>query len=209
MTTFADQLLVIVLLLNFVALGTRRAIRAVAAQGITLGLLPAIINDLSWHLALISAGMIAIKGIIIPWLLTRATRQVDIRQDIEPYLGYTPVLLLGSVATALAFVFANRLPLAPQHQGLLFVPAAVATLLTGALILISRKKAVNQVAGYLIIENGIFIFGLLLTEAMPMMVEAGVLLDLLVGIFVMGIIINQISREFSTMDTSRLTSLRE
>jgi hydrogenase-4 component E len=209
MTTFADQLLVIVLLLNFVALGTRRAIRAVAAQGITLGLLPSIINEISWHMALISAGMIAIKGLIIPWLLTRATRQADIRQDIEPYLGYTPVLLLGSVATALAFAFANRLPLAPQHQGLLFVPAAVATLLTGSLILISRKKAVNQVAGYLIVENGIFIFGLLLTEAMPVMVEAGVLLDLLVGIFVMGIIINQISREFSSMDTSRMTSLRE
>ena len=62
--------------------------------------------------------------------------------------------------------------------------------------------------GYLILENGIFIFGLLLTEAMPVMVEAGALLDLLVGIFVMGIIINHINREFSSIDTSRLTALK-
>jgi len=65
------------------------------------------------------------------------------------------------------------------------------------------------VVGYLMLENGIFIFGTLLTEAMPLMVEAGAVLDLLAGIFVMGIIINQISREFSSIDTSRMTALRE
>jgi hydrogenase-4 component E len=65
------------------------------------------------------------------------------------------------------------------------------------------------VIGYLLLENGIFIFGLLLTDSMPLMVEAGALLDLIAGIFVMGIIINQISREFSSIDTSRLSTLRE
>ncbi len=79
----------------------------------------------------------------------------------------------------------------------------------GFLVLIARRKAISQVIGYLLLENGIFIFGLLLAEAMPGMVEAGALLDLLVGIFVMGIVINHISREFSSLDTSRLTTLRE
>jgi hydrogenase-4 component E len=81
--------------------------------------------------------------------------------------------------------------------------------MTGFLMLTTRKKAISQVIGYLVMENGIFIFGLLLTEAMPVMVEAGVLLDLMVGIFVMGIVINHISREFSSLDTSRLTTLKE
>jgi len=72
-----------------------------------------------------------------------------------------------------------------------------------------RRKAISQVLGYLLMENGIFIFGLLLADAMPVMVEAGALLDLLVGIFVMGIVINHISREFSSIDTSRLSALRE
>jgi hydrogenase-4 component E len=65
------------------------------------------------------------------------------------------------------------------------------------------------VIGYLVLENGIFIFGMLLSKAMPVLVEAGVLLDLLVGVFVMAIVINHISREFSSIDTSRLRKLKE
>jgi hydrogenase-4 component E len=212
MNTFVDQLLVLVFLLNFIVLGTSRigiAIRVVAIQGMALGLIPSIVHNFSLHLVLISVGMIAVKGFLIPALLTRAVSAVGIKREEKPFLGYVPIMLTGAVATALAFVFAERLPLAPQHKDLLFVPAAIATLLTGFLILVSRKKAISQVTGYLILENGIFIFGLLLTEAMPVMVEAGALLDLLVGIFVMGIIINQISQEFSSIDTSRLTSLKE
>ncbi|NVN99696.1 MAG: hydrogenase [Geobacteraceae bacterium] len=212
MNTFADQLLVLVFLLNFMVLGTSRiniAIRVVAVQGVALGLIPSILHDFSWHLFLISAGMIAAKGVIIPTLLTKAVRSIGINREEEPYLGYVPTMLIGAVATALAFIFAEQLPLAPQHKELLFVPAAIATLLTGCLLLITRKKAISQVTGYLILENGIFIFGLLLADSMPVMVEAGALLDLLVGIFVMGIIINQISQEFSSIDTSRLTSLKE
>lgn len=212
MNTFADQLLILVFLLNLTVLGSSRisiAIRVVAIQGIALGLIPTLIHQFSTHLLLISLGMIGVKGMLIPWLLTRAVATASIKREEKPFLGHVPTMLIGAVITALAFVFADRLPLAPQHAGLLFVPAAIATLMTGCLLLVTRKKAISQVTGYLILENGIFIFGLLLTEAMPVMVEAGALLDLLVGIFVMGIIINQISQEFSSMDTSRLTSLKE
>jgi hydrogenase-4 component E len=89
------------------------------------------------------------------------------------------------------------------------VPAALSTVLTGFLILTTRAKAISQVVGYLVLENGIFIFGLLLVEAMPFLVEIGVLLDLFVAIFVMGIIIYQISQEFSTVSTRKLSALKE
>ena len=212
MNSFADQLLVLVMLINFITIGSSRmaiAIRAVAVQGVVLGLLPGIIHDFSWHLLFISAGMVVAKGLLIPWLLSGAMERAEIKREVEPFIGYMATLLLGALFTALAFLFALKLPLLPSHQGLLFVPAAIATLLTGFLVLTTRRKAINQVIGYLILENGIFIFGLLLTEAMPVMVEAGALLDLLVGIFVMGIIINHINREFSSLDTSRLTALKE
>lgn len=212
MNSFADQLLVLVMLINFIALGSSRmafSIRAVAVQGIVLGLLPGIIHPFSWHLVMISGGLIAAKGVIIPWLLAGAIQKVSIKREVEPFIGFVATLLLGAVFTALAFIFAAKLPLAPEHQGLLFVPASIATLLTGFLVLTTRRKAISQVIGYLILENGIFIFGLLLTTAMPVLVEAGALLDLLVGIFVMGIIINHISREFSSIDTTRLTTLKE
>ena len=212
MSSFSDQLLVLVMLINFLVLGSSRmaiSIRAVAVQGVALGLLPGIIHSVSWHILLISAGIIVAKGVLIPSLLTGAVRKAEIRREIEPFIGYIATLLLGAVLTALAFLFSQKLPLHPAHRGLLFVPAAIATLLTGFLVLTTRRKAITQVIGYLILENGIFIFGLLLTEAMPVMVEAGALLDLLVGIFVMGIIINHISHEFSSIDTSRLTALKE
>lgn len=212
MAMLADQLLVLVMLINFVLLGSSRlafAIRAVAAQGVLLGFLPLIIHPFSWRLAGITAGILLAKGVAIPMLIDDAVKKAQIKREVEPFIGYVTTLLLGAVFTALAFVFAQRLPLAPEHQDLLVVPASIATLLTGFLVLTSRRKAISQVIGYLVMENGIFIFGLLLTEAMPMMVEAGVLLDLLVAIFVMGIVINHISHEFSSIDTSRLSALKE
>jgi hydrogenase-4 component E len=147
--------------------------------------------------------------VLIPWLLLRAMREVHIRREMEPLIGFVPTMLAGALATAGAFIFADLLPLAAAHQGGLFIPTSLATLLTGFLLLISRRKAITQVVGYLILENGIFIFGILLAEALPLMVEAGVLLDLLVGVFVMGIVIDQINREFSTLDTEQLSALKE
>ena len=212
MITLADQLLVLVLLINFISLGTSRlffSIRAVAAQGVILGILPGLIHPFSWHLVAITVVIIAVKGVVIPMMLNRAVRSAEIKREVEPFLGYVPTLLLGAVFTALSFGFAGRLPMLPEHQNYMFVPASIATLMTGFLLLTTRRKAISQVIGYLVLDNGIFIFGLLLAEAMPVMVEAGALLDLLVGTFVMGIVINQISREFSSLDTSLLTSLKE
>jgi hydrogenase-4 component E len=212
MNSFADQLLVLVMLINLVMLGTSRlnfSIRAVAAQGVILGILPGLIHPFSGHLAGITIGIILAKGVVIPYLISDAVHKAHIKREVEPFIGYVPILLLGAVFTALSFAFAEKLPLAPEHKNLLFVPASIATLLTGFLLLTTRRKAISQVIGYLVMENGIFIFGTLLTEAMPVMVEAGALLDLLVGIFVMGIVINHISREFSSIDTSRLRTLRE
>jgi hydrogenase-4 component E len=212
MTPLADQFLVLCLLINFIVVGTSRltfSVRAVAFQGVLLGILPALVHPFSWHLALIVVSIILVKGALIPVLIIRAIRQAEIQREFVPFIGYIPSLVLGALFTSLAFIFAARLPLAPEHEGLLFVPASIATVMCGFLILMGRRKAISQVIGYLLMENGIFIFGLLLADAMPLMVEAGALLDLLVGIFVMGIVINHISREFSTLDTSRLSTLRE
>jgi len=74
---------------------------------------------------------------------------------------------------------------------------------------VSRRKAVTQVLGFLVLENGVFVFGLLLTDFMPVMVEAGVLLDLLAAVFVMGIVMFQINREFASLDTNALSSLKD
>jgi len=212
MADLSNLCLLLVILINFFALGSSRlaaCIHAIALQGGILALLPLLAHGVSGHTLLLAAGAFALKGVFIPWLLLRAMREVHIRREMEPLIGFVPTLLVGALATAGAFIFAELLPLAAGHQGGLFIPTSLATLLTGFLLLISRRKAITQVVGYLILENGIFIFGILLAEAMPLMVEAGVLLDLLVGVFVMGIVIDQINREFSTLDTEQLSALKE
>ncbi len=114
-----------------------------------------------------------------------------------------------AAATAFALLFSSSLPLKPEHAGSLLVPTSMATILSGFILLTTRFKALSQVVGYLVLENGIFVFGMLLVEAMPFVVEAGVLLDLFVGIFVICIITNHINAAFASMDTRRLVTLKE
>ncbi|HEV8247639.1 MAG TPA: hypothetical protein VGP93_17815 [Polyangiaceae bacterium] len=213
MSNVVDALLVIVLLLNFFALGTSRlraVINATAFQGFVLGVLAVLVHhEFSARSLVIAGGAALIKGFLIPRLLLRAVRDVAIRREVEPFIGYIPSLFAGAVATALAILFAGTLPLAKEHVGSLLIPASLSTVLTGFIILTTRLKAITQVAGYLILENGIFIMGLTLVEAIPFLVEVGVLLDLVVGIFIMGIMIYQINREFSSLDTAQLSRLKE
>jgi hydrogenase-4 component E len=213
MSRGVDPLLVLIMMLNFLLLGTSRlraAIGASALQGALLGLLTVFVHSgPALRPLLVGAAAIAIKGLLIPGMLQRALRDAAIRREIEPYISFVMSLVLGAVATGAAILFADRLPLAPEHQGSLLVPASLATVLTGFVILATRRKAITQVVGYLVLENGIFIMGLTLHEAMPSLVEVGVLLDLLVAIFVIGIVINHINREFASLDVARLDTLKE
>jgi hydrogenase-4 component E len=208
-----DPLLVQVLLVNFFVLGSSRlraVVYAVAFQGVLLGLMPIFVHgEIGWWLVLLVTATIVIKGFVLPELLSYAMREVVISREIEPIVGYVPSLLLGAAGTGLALAFARTLPLAPNHSGTLVVPASLATALTGFLILTTRRKAITQAVGYLVLENGIFLFGLLLVEAMPFLVEIGVLLDLFVCVFVMGIIIHHINREFSSVSTEHLARLKD
>jgi hydrogenase-4 component E len=213
MSGAVDPVLVLVILLNFYALGTSRVdavINAVALQGAVLGALAVLVHGFHDPLPLL-LGMLTlmVKGVAIPMMLRRAMREVAIRREVEPYIAYVPSLLACAAGTAMSFLFARHLPLASQHTGSILVPAALATVTSGFLVIATRRKAITQVAGYLVLENGVFVMGLGLLEAMPFLVEVGILLDLFVAIFVMGIILHHVSREFASLDTGRLSDLKE
>ena len=227
MTPVFEALLVLVLLLNLIALGTSRiraVIRTVAIQGVVLGIMPLLVHEvIDVRVVLVSLATMAMKGVVIPIMLQKAMRDVQIKREVEPFIGLIASMLLGALATGLAVALSQFLPLddiqssagalgtsgGASEGARLIVPTSLATVLTGFLLLTTRLKAITQVLGYLVLENGVFIFGLLLIEAMPFMVELGVLLDLLVAIFVMGIILNHINREFSTLDTRQLAALKD
>ena len=199
--------------LNLVALASSRlpsVIRAAALQGMILGTLPLLLEEnLHWMVIAVGLGTITVKGFVIPSLLRRALRAANIDREVEPLLGFVPSLLLGAMATIGAAALANELPLLREHAKTLLVPGAFATVVCGFILLIARTKAISQVCGYLILENGIYLFGLLLINTTPLLVEAGILLDLTVAIFVIGIIVDRIQREFDTLDTRKLNTLRE
>ncbi len=199
--------------LNLLALASGRLpsiIRTAAMQGMVLGVLPLLLEpNFNWIVSLVAVSTIAIKGFVIPGLLRRALRAAHIDREVQPLIGYIPSLLLGAAATIGAVALADRLPLRPEHAGSLLVSGSFATVVSGLLLLMGRAKAISQVCGYLILENGIYLFGLLLIRATPLIVEAGILLDLTVAVFVIGIIVDRIQREFDTLDTRNLNVLRE
>ena len=213
MSSLLSSLVAGLLLINLVALGTSRistVVRAVATQGVLLGILTvAAHGSLNLRVLALALASVFLKGWLIPIILFRALRQVAIKREVEPSLGLLPSLLLGAFATVLAVAAGSRLPLAETRLAPLLVPASLATIAAGFILITTRRKALSQVLGFLVLDNGIFIFGLLLVEAMPFLVEAGVLLDLFVGIFVLSIIIHHINREFASLDTRRLSLLKE
>jgi hydrogenase-4 component E len=210
---YIDPLLIVALALNFVALGVSRiraVINAVAIQGTLLGILLIFVHGrIGLRGMLLVAVIVLLKGIVIPRFLIHAMREANVQHEVKPVVNFMSSLLLGAVGTGLAMVFASTLPLAEEHAGTLFVPASLSTVWAGFLMLTTRKTAIMQVLGYLLLENGIFLFGMLLLEAMPFLVEIGVLLDLFTCVFVMGIIIHHINREFTSISTENLANLRE
>ncbi len=208
-----DPLIVLVLLLNFFVLGTSRlraAITGSALQGALLAVLVLFVRGaLTTEILLVAAGAALLKAVLIPGMLLKAMRDAAIRREVEPVVGFVPTLLLGALGTGVAVIFAGTLPLAVQHHGSLLIPTALATVASGFILLVTRRQAIMQVVGYLVLENGIYIMGLTLHDAMPFLVEVGILLDLLVAIFVIGIVMNHINREFASLDVARLDTLRE
>jgi hydrogenase-4 component E len=200
--------------MNLLALGSSRLpalIRAMSVQGMLLGVMPLLMEHerLDWRVVLVAVATIAGKGVLIPGLLRRATRAANIEREIEPFIGFVPSLLLGAGGTIAAVALARALPLLPEHVDTLLVPGSLASILTGFILLIGRAKAIAQVCGYLILENGIYLFGLLLIHSTPLLVESGILLDVTVGVFIIGIIVDRIQRAFDSLDTRKLTTLRE
>lgn len=204
-------LLLLIVLTDFAVLGTSRlsaCIRWIALQGGILGLLPLVTEgEFSTHVVALAIGTVIVKAAVLPGFLRWAIREAAIRREVEPLVGYMGSILLGAAALGVAFTVARTMP--ESARGSLIVPVALVTVMIGMVILITRAKAVTQVVGYLMLENGIYIFGLTLARRVPFLVEAAVLLDVFVGVFIMGIVVFHINREFDSISAANLTELRE
>lgn len=217
MTGYADFLLLVVAFLDLYIVSTSRlasCVRASALQGVALALLTLALagpgpSGQMVHVTLLSLGALVVKAVLIPFLLFRAIREAGVRREVEPSISLHLSILVAAALVGISFWLATVLVLPRPAPTTLLVPVAFSTLLVGFLVLVGRRQAVTQVVGYLMLENGIFIFGQTLVEEIPFAVELSILLDVLVGVFVMGIAINHISREFEHIDTELLSDLKD
>ncbi len=215
MTGWLDLLFILVLVADLFLLASSRlraGIRVVAGQGVILAVLPIALADegtAAGHVVALAVGAAAVKALGIPWLLARATRESSAKREPAPLVGFVPALSLGALGIIAAVWFTADLPLPVPGRHPLLVPTSLGTVWTGLLLLVTRRKAVAQVLGFLTLENGVFVLGLLLSDFMPAMVEVGVLLDLFAAVFVMGLVMFDIQRAFSSLDTEKLASLKD
>jgi hydrogenase-4 component E len=214
MNQWMDLLLAALFVPSFVILGSSRlpsCLGALVWQGLLLGILPlvSLTHAPTMRVLMLAAAVILIKGVALPRLLGRAMRQADVRHEVEPIIGYGLSILVGILGLIASFWLSSRLPLPGSLKPSLAVALAFFNVFAGFILLVSRRKALTQVIGYLVLESGVYIFGVAIALELPVLVELGILLDVFVGVFVMGIMIFHIQRTFDHIDTDRLSVLKE
>jgi hydrogenase-4 component E len=158
----------------------------------------------------VSAGLtFVLKVVLIPWLLHRVIRQLNVRWDVETLINIPTTMLVG--IGLVIFSFSLALPIsrlsASMAGGSLGI--ALACVLLSFMMMITRSKAVPQVIGFLSMENGLIFAATTVTNGMPMIVEIGIALDVLVGVLILGVFMFQIREQFDSLDIHNLETLKE
>ena len=204
----------VLLLVSFAMLTQRRIMSLInlfAAQGLVLCLSTALVAWLTGqtHLYGSAALTLALKVVALPWILHILIRRLNVKWDVETLINIPTMMLVGIVLVILAFNLA--LPIS-QLAGTVTrstLGIALASVLLSFLMMITRSKAVPQVIGFLSMENGLFFAATGAVYGMPMVVELGVALDVLVGALILGIFMFQIRERFDSVDTRHLEKLKE
>jgi hydrogenase-4 component E len=204
----------LLLLIAFAMVSQRRILRLIylfALQGLVLSINTAVVALATQqpHLYFSAALTLGLKVVALPWLLHRLIDRLNIRWDIETLLNIPTIMLVGIVVVIIAFNLA--LPIS-QLAGTITrssLGIAMASVLLSFLMMITRRKAVPQVIGFLAMENGLFFAATSATYGMPMVVELGIALDVLVGTFIFGIFFFQIRETFDSLDIHHLEKLKE
>ena len=186
-----------------------RAIYAVAAQAVLLGIAGAVLGAATGNIDLwVIAGItIVVKAIVLPWLLIRVVKRINIGRDIEPVISINITLLFAAGIVVLAFHLSASLGSVRQAITGNALPVGIALILLGVLVMASRRKALVQMVGLFASENGIFFTAMAISQGMPLIIEIGVILDVVLGALVMGILVLRVRSSVDT-DIADLENLK-
>ena len=218
MTDLVSQLInlfaAIILMLAFAMISQRRVlalIRLFTLQGVALVAATATVGYVTHqpHLYLSAGLTLLVKVIVIPLLLHRLIHRLDLRWDVEALINIPTTMLIGLVLVIFAFNLASPIAQLSSTIARGTLGIALACVLLSFLMMIVRSKAVPQVIGFLSMENALFFAATAATYGMPMVVELGIALDVLVGILISGVFLFQIREQFDSLDIRNLEKLKE
>ncbi len=186
-----------------------RAIYAVAAQSLLIAIAAAVLatstrNADLWVIAGVTLG---VKATLLPWVLHRVVRRMDVRREVEPVIPIAATLALAVVIVVASFQLSASL--GPVRQSITgnALPVGIALTLTGVLVMATRKTALTQMVGLFASENGIFFTAMSVTAGMPLIIEIGVILDVILAALVMAIMVLRV-RSTVDADIADLDRLR-
>jgi len=204
----------ILLLLAFAMLAQRRVVSLIslfAAQGLVLAMSTAVVAYTTGqpHLYQSTALTLLLKVFFLPWLLRRLVRKLDVRWEFEGLINVSTTMLIGIVLVVFSFNLAVPISQLASTVTRSTLGIAMACIMLSFLMMITRRKAIPQVIGFLSMENGLFFAATSATYGMPMVVELGIALDVLVGMLILGVFFFQIREQFDSLDLTHLEQLKE
>ncbi|HEV2688310.1 MAG TPA: NADH-quinone oxidoreductase subunit K [Bryobacteraceae bacterium] len=218
---FGDKLVTLmaalVLVLQIAMAGQRWIVTNIRIFAVQSFLLAVIAATIAWfnhapHIYVAAALTLTIKAVVVPILLERLVERIEIRQEIQPIMNAPVSIVISGGLTLIAYVVASSfyrpdqtLNPMPGHN---ILAVAISLFLIGFFTMINRRKALMQVLALLSLENGLFLAAIALTYGMPLIVEIGILFDVLVAVMVLAILVYRIRETFESMDVSRLRRLR-
>lgn len=165
-------------------------------------------EEINWHMVVVGGLTLIVKGFVLPWVLYGLVKKVSVRRVVLLSIGLVPSILIGVLLVGLTYSYVVPVLLKEIQVGGQLLSAALSTVLLGCFFMISRRSALSQLIGVIVMENGLYLCGVAVTGGMPLIIELGIFFDLLVGALVMGIMTYQIRDTFDTLDTKFLNKLK-
>ena len=202
------------LLIAFAMLSQRRIlslIKLFAWQGLVLSLSTFVVaySTGQYHLYYSAGLTLLLKVLLLPWLLHRLMRKLNVRWDVETLINIPTTMLVGIVLVIFSFNLAAPISQLSESITRGLIGIALASVLLSMLMMLTRRKAIPQVVGFLAMENGLFFAATSATHGMPLVVELGIALDVLVATFIFGIFFFQIRETFDSLDISHMEKLKD
>ncbi len=201
----------LILVSTFLILGSTRLYSCVRAFGIQSFLLACVAGVVAFStgkldIYIVAILTLAIKALLIPYIFIYIIREIKVKREIALYVSISHSLIIGGILVVISYYLIRSINVITDLSSFA-LSASMSLVSIGLFIMISRKKAIMQMLGILIMENGLFLGAISLTYGMPLLVELGIFFDVLIGVLIMGILIFRINKTFETIDTDMLKTL--